>query len=426
MKRAFTTLTLCLSFLFIHAQEECSRRYQDKIFTELKRTESIQYAEAPMPGGGLRQLMFDVYEPVGDTLSLRPVVALMHGGAFIDIFNRRSPDILAIAHELTLRGYVCISIGYRGIRNIASILNERDMVQAVGRAIIDANDAFCFIQDQALNGGNPFKIDMNQVMSLGVSAGGVIGLQGIFLDNLDQLTPQQKNWVMEVDGGRAESALANKYCGAELKAFVNVAGCLIDTSWIRPNTTDVLLIHGTADPIMPYNVDYPLGLPTLPKMYGSGAIYEKAQEVGATMVLKAWEGKGHVPFLKIDLLDILSLNLVDQEIFDQSIEDIKEFFFERITCEPARVVSNVRPGDIKALSVFPNPNSGSYEINLPAAGNWLLEIRDVSGRLMKSELFSGNRFSGDFGSAQNGLYLLQVSDIDAGKEMFSGKLILSR
>jgi hypothetical protein len=173
-------------------------------------------------------------------------------------------------------------------------------------------------------------------------------------------------------------------------------------------------------------VDYPLGLPTLPKMYGSGAIYEKAQEVGATMVLKAWEGKGHVPFLNIDLLDILSLNLVDQEIFDQSIEDIKEFFFERVTCEPARVVSNVRPGDIKALSVFPNPNSGSYEINLPSSGNWLLEIRDVSGRLMLSEIFSGNRFSGELGSAQNGLYLLQVADVDTRSEVFSGKLILSR
>jgi len=426
MKSVFTIFLVLISISFSQAQEECSRRYQDKIFTELKRTESIQYGEALMPGGALRQLMYDVYEPVGDTLSLRPVVALLHGGAFIDIFNRRSPDILAIAHELTLRGYVCISVGYRGIRNITSILNQKDMVQAVARALLDANDAFCHIQDQALNGGNPFRIDMNQVVGLGVSAGGVIGLQGIFLERLDQLTPQQKIWIEAVDGGRAESVLANKFCGANLKAFVNVAGGMLDTAWIRPNTTDVLLIHGTADPIMPYGVDFPLGLPTLPKVSGSGPIFEKAQEVGATMVLKAWEGKGHVPFLKLDLADILSLNLIDQEIFDQSIIDIKEFFLERITCEPERVISSARPGDIKTLSIFPNPNNGYFEINLPSSRNWLLEVRDVSGRLMKSEIFSGNRFAGDIGATQNGMYLLQVADIEEGSEVFSGKMILSR
>jgi acetyl esterase/lipase len=378
-----------------------------------------------MPGGAFRDLMYDVYEPLDDTLDLRPLVILWHGGAFLDnLLNRRSPDILAIADYLVRRGYVVISPGYRGIKSLASLLSERDMVQAVVRALLDGNDAICHIIENIEN-GNPFRIDKDQIFAGGVSAGGVIGLQGIFIQSLDDLTPQQKTWALQVDGGRAQEVIDNKFCGGIPKGFINIAGCILDTAWIQYTTTALLLIHGTNDPIQPYDIGYPLSLPTLPKMMGSKPINERALEKGIDVTLKAWEGRGHVPFFNLDLPDLFTLNLVNQEILDQSLLDIRNFLFERIECEPVQVVSSVRPSDIRQLNLYPNPTNGTFYIQMPQEGIWWVEIRDITGKLMQAQQMIGSRLTGlATTSWPKGIYLVQVASADGNAQLFSGKLIV--
>jgi poly(3-hydroxybutyrate) depolymerase len=426
MKRILLLISvLLLTLQGIKAQDECSDRYREPVFTGTKKTFSVQFGVAPMPGGANRNLMYDVYEPEGDTLALRPLVILWHGGAFLDnLLNRRSPDILAIADYLVQRGYVVISPGYRGIKSLASLISERDMVQAVVRALLDGNDAVCHIVND-IDNGNPFRIDKDQIFAGGVSAGGVIGLQGIFINSLDDLTPQQKTWALQVDGGRAQEVIDNKFCGGIPKGFINIAGCILDTAWMKYSTTALLLIHGTDDPIQPYDVGYPLSLPTLPKMMGSKPINEKALELGMDVTLKKWEGKGHVPFFNLDIADLLTLNLVDQAALDQTLIDIRDFIFSRIECEPAQIISSVRPSEIKSLNIFPNPSSGAFNMQMPEDGIWWMEIRDVTGRLMHSQQFTGSRMTY---SAEDiwpaGIYLVQVASASNSNELFSGKLII--
>jgi acetyl esterase/lipase len=413
------------AFEGLMADDECSQRYQEAIFSGSRKTFSVQFGRAQMPGGAFRDLMYDVYEPLDDTLPLRPLVILWHGGAFLDnLLNRRSPDILAIADYLVRRGYVVISPGYRGIKSLGSLFSERDMVQAVVRALLDGNDAVCHIYDNIEN-GNPFRIDKNQIFAGGVSAGGVIGLQGIFIKTLDDLTPQQKAWALEVDGGKAQAVIDNKFCGVDLKGFINIAGCLLDTAWMDYTTTALLLIHGTNDPIQPYDIGYPLSIPTLPKMMGSKPISEKALEKGIDVTLKAWEGRGHVPFFNLDILDLFTLNLLNQEIFDQSLIDIRNFLFERIECEPQQVVSSVRPSNIQQLNIYPNPTNASFYIQMPQEGIWWVEIRDIAGRLMQAQQVVGSQLKG--WAATNwpkGIYLVQVAAADDSSQLFSGKLIV--
>lgn len=418
-------ILVIFAFNGLMADEECSQRYQEAVFSGSKKTFSVQFGRAQMPGGAFRDLMYDVYEPLDDTLPLRPLVILWHGGAFLDnLLNRRSPDILAIADYLVRRGYVVISPGYRGIKNLGSLLSERDMVQAVVRALLDGNDAVCHI-NEGIENGNPYRIDKNQMFAGGVSAGGVIGLQGIFIQSLDDLTPQQKTWALQVDGGRAQEVLDNKFCGAVPKGFINIAGCILDTAWMEYSTTALLLIHGTNDPIQPYDIGYPLSLPTLPKMMGSKPIYERALEKGMDVTLKAWEGRGHVPFFNLDIPDLFTLNLLNQEIFDQSLLDIRNFLFERIECEPQQVVSSVRPSDIQALNLYPNPTSGTFYIQMPQEGIWWVEIRDITGRLMQAQQMVGSRLTGLAASNwPKGMYLVQVAAADDSSQLFSGKLIV--
>lgn len=420
---------LLLVSLSAGAQDECSARYRDPIFPKVKKTGNIYFGEAPMAGGAIRKLYLDVYEPEGDTASLRPVVILFHGGAFVDgLLNRKSPDIVAIAQYLAQRGYVTASVSYRGIKNLASLGREKDMVQGLARALIDANDGICYMMETARN-GNPFRIDSNQAFGGGVSAGAVIGLQGVFLESLDDLIPRYKEWVLEVDGGRAEEVMANKFCGGTVKGIINIAGCLLDTAWIRATDVSLLLIHGTEDNIMPYDIGYPLAMPTLPKMMGSKPINDKAQSLGMDVVFKSWDRKGHVPFLNLgpdDVGQLLSGVLTNEEAFEETLEDIRDFLFERIICEPAAIISHNRPTLAGTLSVFPSPSSGKFQLQLPQEGHWTLEARDIMGRLVSSENFSGSRYAGDKLQWQNGIYLLQVTGQSDREKVYTGKLVIQR
>lgn len=426
MKRILLLISALTLVLYgVKAQDECSDRYMEPIFTGTKKTFSVQFGVAPMPGGANRNLMYDVFEPEGDTLALRPLVILWHGGAFLDnLLNRRSPDILAIADYLVQRGYVVISADYRGIKSLGSLLSEKDMVQAVVRSLLDGNDAICHIINDVDN-GNPFRIDKNQIFTGGVSAGGVIGLQGVYLKSLDELTPQQKNWALQVEGGKAQQVLDNKFCGAEIKGLINISGCLLDTAWMVNNNTALLLIHGTNDPIQPYDVGYPLSLPVLPIMMGSKPINEKAVKEGIDVTLKVWEGRGHVPFFNLDIVDLLTLNMVDQDILDQTLIDIRDFIFSRIECEPAQIISSVRPSEIKSLNIFPNPASGTFNMQMPEDGIWWMEVRDITGRLMHSQQFTGSRMTYTAkGVWASGIYLVQVASATNSNDLYSGKLII--
>ena len=85
MKRIFTLLLLTAA-IGLNAQE----RYLDEIFDEVQVTEDVEYASnitvitalQGLPPMQMTQFM-DVYEPVGDTLTSRPLILLFHTGNFL-------------------------------------------------------------------------------------------------------------------------------------------------------------------------------------------------------------------------------------------------------------------------------------------------------------------------------------------------------
>jgi len=410
--------------------DDCSDRYREKVFDQFKRTSGIYFGTAIMQGGAPRDLYYDVYEPEGDTASLRPLVILWHGGAFIDgLLNKNSPDIVAFAHELSKRGYVVISSSYRGVKGIQSIFSEKVMVQGVVRAVLDGNTAVCHIFNEIEN-GNRFRINKDEVFAGGVSAGAVLGLHGLFLDNLDQMPPLYAGWARELDNGAADAALANKFCGGSIKGFINISGAVLDTAWIAPSDVSYLHIHGTDDPIVPYDQARPLGgLQNLPLLNGTKPIQEKSLAVGLDSKAKIWEGKGHVPFFNLELDDLLGSggSLINEEIFNETLDDIVTFLFDRIECEPAQIVSSVRPRDIVSVLTYPNPSDGRFKIQMPSAGNWNIEVRDLSGRLIRAKIMTGNILNVDVRLFTNsGMYLLQVSDLENGATLYNSKVMIAR
>ena len=105
MKYFFTLFVVTL-FLGASAQNNCSYsgRYYDFVFDKIQSTVNIPYAEKPTSTGRMQTLVYDVYEPEGDTAAVRATVILVHGGGYIDLLDQHSPDILELADKLVKRG----------------------------------------------------------------------------------------------------------------------------------------------------------------------------------------------------------------------------------------------------------------------------------------------------------------------------------
>jgi len=95
-------------------------RYLDEVFESVVKTENVVYGNAPdLPflfwfewNTYDIDLEMDIYEPVGDTLTNRPVIIFAHTGSFFSGHNE-TDDMVDLAISAAKRGYVAISINYR-------------------------------------------------------------------------------------------------------------------------------------------------------------------------------------------------------------------------------------------------------------------------------------------------------------------------
>jgi acetyl esterase/lipase len=228
-----STLLFFLSISFTCSAGDClNGRYIDAVFPQVDIHKNIQYARKVQSDGQYIDLKYDVYEPHGDTLPMRPVMLLIHGGAYLKLLDQNSPDIVLMCNYFAKRGYVTVSIDYRQEPNLLSILNEEAMVKAVARALIDTKDAVDHFVTTYQN-GNPYRIDTSKAIMGGVSAGAVSTMFISYLDSLQMMPQRYWQWVSDANGGiNVDSVLRHKFDLIKPKMAISVSGGLCDTSWI--------------------------------------------------------------------------------------------------------------------------------------------------------------------------------------------------
>lgn len=242
----------------------------------------------------LLDLKLDIYYPKTDVFKNRPLVMLIHGGAFY-IGSKESAAEQALATSFAKRGYVVASIDYRlGFKLLAS-----DIELSAYRAVQDAHAALRFLAHNAKGLG----IDPNQVYVGGTSAGGVASLSLAFMDNDERperiKEASKEGWLTKIE----ESG--NKYTEKfAIKAVANLWGAVADLNIIdKDEKISVISIHGTADEIVPYETDYPfknslmVNRLIMDKMYGSKLIHDRLKIFGHRNQLVSLDGLGHEPEL---------------------------------------------------------------------------------------------------------------------------------
>ncbi len=281
-------------------------RYVETIFPVSVITSDIVYGSAPFLNAPYvdetftttQNLVMDIFEPQGDVLNNRPAIIFAHGGGFLT-GSRDVDDMVAFCDSLARKGYVTITIDYRqGVEVVDN--SNLHYTRAAYRGLQDGRTAVRFLRANAATYG----IDPEKIYFGGNSAGSFIGLNSIYLDAdekpayvgetsyINPIFPF--NTIIAPDLGGLDVGQNLGYNG-EPDAVMACWGGVGDTLTIEPdNNQAVLLIHGTADQIVPFNSGPPFNLSTVSAVYGSNSINTRLNTIGIPAFDTYFvQGQGH-------------------------------------------------------------------------------------------------------------------------------------
>jgi len=294
MRKLLPLLIMVLLFGNNHAQVSCeSLRYKQPVFDSVSVNTGIYFATV-QPYGLLsppQDLLLDFYEPVGDTLTKRPLIVFQFGGGFA-IGWRSEPVIPQFCEYFAKCGYAVASIDYRLGFNIDS----QSTLRAMYRAMQDERAGLRFLCQNA----QQFRIDTNTIFLTGTSAGCFSALGNCFMSEADRPASTYGITLEPSDLG-CMNCSGNTDFGLrfpKIKAIINQWGAILDTNLIEANENiPIISFHGDQDLLVPYEYGFPFQLPVFPMVYGSKPIHERLTNLGILNELHPLVGFGHEPEL---------------------------------------------------------------------------------------------------------------------------------
>lgn len=260
-------------------------------------------------------LKMDIYLPKGDTVARRPLIVFAHGGAFY-IGDKGVKTYRKWCGYFASLGYVCASINYRlGF----PALTTRNVEKCEYRAMQDAHAAIRFLVENQ----EEYGIDTANIFAGGTSAGSIIMLAVAYMKNEDRL----KSTYRGGDCGDIETSGNDCANSFKIKGLANMWGAVYDLSILENENVPVVSFHGDADKLVPYDKGLMMqnvwGLNLVhKKMYGSGEITKKAEQLGIRSLLYTYENQGHALHLDKD-------KEINQNFYDIQYK-IRDFFFDLV------------------------------------------------------------------------------------------------
>jgi len=313
MKRILLFSTVLFSVLM--GAQELPNRYLEEIFSTTDITENVVFstniptvrntnlfgnfiANEVSYGERSVTLRMNIYEPVGDEFTNRPVIIFAFGGGFVN-GNKEETRIRRLCETFAKRGFVTATMDYRLGMNIN---NPELSKRAVYRALQDGRSAVRYFRKNL----DKHNIDPNQIYLSGHSAGAFLAYHNVYLDKESERPASTRNYFGRPDLGNLDEIGDNQFYAngsrvdGKANGVMGFAGAVGDLSYIE-NNQDIpgVYFHSTNDNTVPYATGTPFSLLNwipginLPLVYGSSVMSERANTVGAENEFFSYTNRGH-------------------------------------------------------------------------------------------------------------------------------------
>lgn len=368
-----------------------SLRYFDTVFNEVKTDSNIVYGSnytynvlSAQFGLTQEDLTLDIYQPVDDTLSNRPLIIWAHGGSFLG-GTKNDADIEYFCNEFAKRGFVTTSINYR--LGFEAPVDSVEAVRAVYRALQDGRAAVRYMRSIA----DSLHVDPNKIYFGGTSAGAFIALNITYL-NLPEEVPSylDTNARLSLNAIRGfgldgiEGLTNDIKESSEIQGIINFCGATKTTNWLADSyarNTPIISMHGTEDGTVPYatrvinlNDITPLP-PQIPLpivgVQGSYDIDRYLDSTGnSTSAFYTWYGADHVPYIGFNNNDVSRaymdtlMSFTVKHVYEDflglgSVDGLDEndppCDFNNGDVSPCETSVGVNESNIQEASMYPNP-----------------------------------------------------------------------
>ncbi|MBL6871604.1 MAG: T9SS type A sorting domain-containing protein [Flavobacteriales bacterium] len=328
MKKLITFLTL---FVFTYNYNLAQNRYFEEVFDSVNVTTNIKYADnitvvlsavgkgPTIPTGAhalAPDLVFDFYEPNGDSLTERPLLVYLHTGTFAPRFLNNNPTgdrndyaTKTMCERFAKRGFAVANVEYRlgwnGGAGGSLEANSISLISAVYRAIQDTKAAVRYFYRDVKDSSNTYKIDTNKIALVGQGSGGWVALgyasvsdtsdlrlpkflspTGDMLINLDSIG----DW--DGYGGHPSQNIENNVgYSSKIQMVCSMAGGMGDLAWLKAGNVPMAAVHTREDNVAIYttgdvSVTTAAGLiPITTGISGSYDVIDSANKLGNNNVL---------------------------------------------------------------------------------------------------------------------------------------------
>ncbi|MEM9718490.1 MAG: T9SS type A sorting domain-containing protein [Bacteroidota bacterium] len=274
-KQILLTLTLLGLSIGLFAQT----RYMDEVFSEVSVEADIVFSTNFGFFSGFAAedtLKMDIYQPMGDTVSSRPLIILMHPGSFLPkgintlpFGDRKDSAMVEMCTQFAKRGFVAVASSYRAGWNPAS--SDQDVrggtiITANVLGALDAKNCIRFFRQDAA-GDNTYRIDPDKVTLGGTNTGGYVALAANNFDEPADLELLKFRNSMSgesyfdttlhgnFDGvGGSVNVIQYEGIDGDPNLILNMGGAAGDTSIFNEMDAPVVSITGRNDPLTPDSV----------------------------------------------------------------------------------------------------------------------------------------------------------------------------
>ncbi len=353
-------------------------------------------------------LKMDIYKPKNDAEKNRPVVLVMHGGAFAaGAKDDTDQHTVTYCDSLAARGYVTAAVQYRlgitaVIKDKALTIDSLDFSRTVYRGIQDVRAAVRYIRANAEDLG----IDPGRVYLIGNSAGAILSLENIYMDKESEIPPAAKN---APDLGGLDAYGVQGY-GSQANAVAALWGAVHDPKIIEDVKKPVLLVHGKADSTVVWKTGRPLSniaavlenlMPAAAASVGALAFHVATPTLYGSYVIDSVltaKGVEHETYF----VDGQPHEFYDYEDYDVKVQEKVFNFLYAQTQKPAErfVVALVKPSALRM-------GEGNLSFTVAKGNNLAYAVTDLRGRIVKNGLVSAGE-TVELADLERGVYVLRV------------------